>query len=458
MIRLSGFLGISVVLMAASLVAAPFDRVLDESKDPNVTVAEGNVSAFAEFDGKLYAVGFNRVTPNSGSANATRSTLIYASDDAGDTWEGDFITGDLTTLFYAVTTSDNRIVATGATERGVSDSVPGFAGTLTPGGIWNATKVPTGGTSGSFSAISVAYGAGKFIYGAAQHGRLYASTDGLNWERLQWELDDVVSATIVDVLWDGDRFVLMVDHQFFTSSDGNTWVEVQSDLTTLFTPFDLTYLNGIYFVSGTQLGEGFIASSTDLITWAEADSRIKQGVSDIAYGNGYYVASTQRFEGTSLLYYSTDGKDWTEFDSGLGNQSINTVAFLQDHWFIGANDSTLGTDMGIYKATDEFPPQVGTITPTPNPWANAFPAGNNVFFDLNLGFFFFNFSESLWTYNYLLGWMYPVGDYSPDLWMYLVNENNWMYANTGLVGFTFRVSDGKWYYYDVETNFFYPSS
>lgn len=105
-----------------------------------------------------------------------------------------------------------------------------------------------------------------------------------------------------------------------------------------------------------------------------------------------------------------------------------------------------GTARGIFTIERNNNPD-----PSTNRWRNSAPTGGNSYFDANLGFYFTD-SNSDWIYTALMGWLYPVGDYSPDLWCYSVGQNNWLYTTASLSAWHFRLQDNRWYFYDAATN------
>ncbi|WOO39551.1 hypothetical protein [Rubellicoccus peritrichatus] len=106
---------------------------------------------------------------------------------------------------------------------------------------------------------------------------------------------------------------------------------------------------------------------------------------------------------------------------------------------------------GSGTARGTFTIERSTTSPSTNRWRNSAPTGGNSYFDANLGFYFTD-SNSDWVYTALMGWLYPVGDYSPDLWCYSVEQNNWLYTSASLAAWHFRLQNNRWYFYDSASN------
>lgn len=449
----------STLALAASVsLAAPFTRVLEPTGPNAMAGSTGQFRSFLEGpDGTLYAAGIFSLVTNDGTGNVTNNSLVMQSTDGGNSWEQSLTGNGVASAFYALAASDSTVVGVGGTNFGVSVTLPGVTAALS-GSAWDHVQLEVPEGFNDYTGVTVAYGNGLFIYGADK-GILLKSTDGLNWTRVNWEKDGELGSDVSSVIFDGNRFVALVGGAVY-ASDANAanWTFQSLIVTPVPLPTKLTYLNGKYFVSGGKLtGQGAVASSSDLTNWTDSTTTIAQPVTGIAYGNGYYVAVTSKFFGSSLLYYSTDGIAWTELDAGIADCTLSAVAYLENDWFIAAQAKGSFFNPGIYKATDEFPPQSGTGGEPTGPWDNAFPVGPNVYFDVNLGFFYYD-GATLWAFNYLLGWLYPVGDYNPDMWVYCPLLNDWMYVNQFFGGFTFRAGESRWYYYDSALDFFFPGT
>lgn len=445
-------------LLAAFSVtqAAPFERVFEPTGPDAINRSTGQFVGLAEANGVLFAGGLYSQVTNDGSGNVTVNSTILVSLDGGNTWP-ERVEQDGNETLYAFTAAGTNVVGAGTVINPGSTTFPGVSLVVNAEGEPTVSQF-TLDANANLRGLAVAYGDGVYVYGST-NGTLLRSTDGIDWAEVEWELSGVVGRDISNLFWDGSRFILFVGTAIYTSPFGVEWTLVVDDLNPVVSLTDIAYDGSRYVAVGSGFQSGFAVTSTNLENWTSGSPEFSQAVTDVAYGNGYFVATTGGFGASPLLYYSQDGQNWTEFDTGIGELSLDAVAFLNNTWFISAHSNTSAFNPGIYKATEEFVPQQGSEPgPDPvdgNPWANTFPAGPNVYFDSNLGFFFFNDSGDLWTYNYLLGWMYPVGDYDPGLWMYVISLEGWMYANADFNGFTYRQNEDRWYYYDTALDTFF---
>ncbi len=90
------------------------------------------------------------------------------------------------------------------------------------------------------------------------------------------------------------------------------------------------------------------------------------------------------------------------------------------------------------------------------PWKSALSTAPNIYYSSSLGFLYNNPAQSMWTFSYNFGWLWPVGDYEPDLWLYSDEQQDWIYLNANYEGLSYRYNTETWYYYDDEANTFTP--
>lgn len=98
------------------------------------------------------------------------------------------------------------------------------------------------------------------------------------------------------------------------STDGTTWVGVQSQSTTTFS--EIRYLNGMFVVVGAV---GNIVTSPDGTNWTLKIVPPGNNLVSVAYGNGMYVAVG------GGIYYSTDTVNWNIASSYLANSQTTTL-------------------------------------------------------------------------------------------------------------------------------------
>jgi len=102
-----------------------------------------------------------------------------------------------------------------------------------------------------------------------------------------------------------------------TSTDAITWTARTSGTTSAIN--SLTYGNGIFVYAGAG---GVLATSTNAITWTARTSGTTSIINEVIYGNGLYV-----YAGAGgVLRTSTDAITWTARTSGT-TQVINSIIY-----------------------------------------------------------------------------------------------------------------------------------
>ncbi|WOO39347.1 hypothetical protein [Rubellicoccus peritrichatus] len=466
----------------------------------------GPIESLDAYNGQLIAAS-NRyiIEQEDGSGGGSYGT-VYVSDDAGATWRNLNLESETRINIVEMAVSAQGVVFVGKTDRNQDKSYPAVTARLQTNGSLQVNLISTEGMKReNFWASNVAFGNGRYIM-STENGYLYTSVDGLNWEKNDWTPVGNTRADIDDLIWDGSRFVLVVgpyiqticddsdpfldpincteiEHpeKFYQSSDGLVWTQVESNLPESFLSLSISnlyYMNshyvlrGTYYSAGGGIIEDFNATfiSEDLINWTDISGSFplttdaglgtfnyagNSPVGPFASGNGYMV--TERWvNGVNYILFSQNGLDWQILDSGL--YSIRSLYFVAGSYFAVGRRTEEETELSIFRATQEFIPQRGSLPAIPpaNPWASSFIAGPSAFYNSNLGFFIKD-ADSQWAYSDILGWIYPVGDFAPDLWLYVFDQDNWMYTTRSFEGLSFRITTGLWYFYDVDTNFFYPN-
>jgi len=98
------------------------------------------------------------------------------------------------------------------------------------------------------------------------------------------------------------------------STDGVNWTETSSGITMPFASINkLTYLNGMYFVIGSDGSSIYISYSANGTSWTNwSNSSIGGTIYEINYVNGFYVILLQ----TGDVYRSSDLSTWSLRSSG----------------------------------------------------------------------------------------------------------------------------------------------
>lgn len=144
--------------------------------------------------------------------------------------------------------------------------------------------------------------------GAAYPAALY-SADGSLWRQAHMPAGMAASA----VLFDGNRFVALGDHEVYTSVDGSTWA-LASSLTTQASTQNAVcaaYGNGRYVVVGMG---GLVASSADAVNWSVADTLHVPGDANTPLDLWRVVFSGNRFVAVGVqgvVATSSDGVTWS---------------------------------------------------------------------------------------------------------------------------------------------------
>jgi len=165
---------------------------------------------------------------------------------------------------------------------------------------WSRTTLPV-----STAIQSIAYGNNKFVASAIHNSAhvIVDSTDGINW--VNRGSGSIPSYAFVNLKFVNNLFIGTDATQIFTSTDGITWTYRWHSLEDTWGLSVITYGNGIYVITLTG-GSQFLTSSNGT-TWSPATITGLSGVvTDIAFGNGVFVAVS-----TSGVFTSTNGTSWT---------------------------------------------------------------------------------------------------------------------------------------------------
>ena len=216
-----------------------------------------------------------------------------------------------------------------------------------PGG--SATAPWTGRTSahaanfygvGSRPGLHVASGAG---------GAIYTSTNGINWTART----SGKSGLLMNVNGDGPLWVIVgAGGAILTSTDGLNWVSRSSPVNALFR--GVAYGNGIYVACGD---DGAIVRSTDGITWSSVTSGVTDSLQGVGYGAEFIsTGDTNNPSAPSPLFVacgangtiltSTNGVAWTKRTSGT-SVYLSDVTYGNGYYVAVGNTRTLRSADGI---------------------------------------------------------------------------------------------------------------
>lgn len=192
---------------------------------------------------------------------------------------------------------------------------------------------------GLFTIRRIAFGAGRFV--AAGESSVFVSGNGAEWsEHLTRYRKDPW-----DVVYTGDRFVVLGVDAVLTSPEGETW---QAAALPKFSPKALAVGAGRMVAVGT---ESHIFFSSDGTAWQDVSpdpaavlqsgAGMKIWLTGVAYGNGTFVA----VGGEGAVYTSQDGTAWKARHQG-------NRAFLRDAAWGAGRFVAVGADGTVLTSAD----------------------------------------------------------------------------------------------------------
>ena len=191
---------------------------------------------------------------------------------------------------------DGRLVAVG---------LGGLTSTSTDGLTW------TPGSAGTTEDLTgVAYAFGRFHAVSSESGRIFSSTDGVNWTSL-----NTPTSGMRRIAFGAGRLVAVgTSGGTLVSTDGTTWTP--SSISSSAVALGINYVNGQFFAVGTS---GSIYTSADGLSWITRNSGgNSSNLQNATYGNGRYVIVGQSGTSGRALLTSTDGITWSEIIAGVG--------------------------------------------------------------------------------------------------------------------------------------------
>ncbi len=185
--------------------------------------------------------------------------------------------------------------------------------------------------------VAVAFGNGVFVGAAGYSADILTSSDGTNWLVQQLQTNAAQYVYFGDVTFADDRFVAVSDNAIATSSDGTNWSFMSGSF-------------GVRSVAGgngkfVTVGRNVIMVSSDGTNWISQRSSALGFLTDVAFGNGYFVATEGRESGVALrtetgTWVSKDGMHWSRRPSGT-SRALSQIAFGNGTFVLGAEDSAI---------------------------------------------------------------------------------------------------------------------
>ena len=148
---------------------------------------------------------------------------------------------------------------------------------------------------------------------------------------------------LTSVTWSGRRAVAVgTAGAVLVSDDGDAWQRVPQAATIAFT--DVAYGDGVFVAvgsarPGTHLGR-LVAVSADGMTWATNQWLERPGLNSVTYGNGAFVAVGNQ----GAIVRSEDSETWQTISSGTG-EHLDGVSFLQGKFIVAGHGATLMTSL-----------------------------------------------------------------------------------------------------------------
>jgi photosystem II stability/assembly factor-like uncharacterized protein len=166
------------------------------------------------------------------------------------------------------------------------------------------------------------YAAGYETDTMPQLGRIFKlNDDGESWEHIAVQGPALENKRFNKIRTNGTTMVAVGEYGLIaTSTDGMTWTQRTSGssqhLTDVAVPADGKPIMAI------GMYNTFTISEDGGVTWeAYGFDYNKDDVISVTYARGYYVISMENGQ----IFYSTDARNWTEFDHGFGRIGINAI-------------------------------------------------------------------------------------------------------------------------------------
>ncbi|CCG98769.1 hypothetical protein FAES_0758 [Fibrella aestuarina BUZ 2] len=195
------------------------------------------------------------------------------------------------------------------------------------------------------------------------YGIMYTSTDGINWTNQP--IAQQLSYGLNRVEYINNTWYLVGGNLIATSKDGLEWTPRSLKGKPSFVT-SIAYGAGLY-VAGDI--DGYYLTSTDGINWPELRINADMSVSNVSYGDGYWLAVGNDYTRRHLLWASTDGTHWQGVDIPSTN-SINAVHYANGRWVaVGGAYSILTSLSASFVPLGVLPSSSIRLVIYPNPGA-----------------------------------------------------------------------------------------
>ena len=267
---------------------------------------------------------------------------------------------------------------------GTPISMSSFYSRFSPGVTFTRS---TSGSSAQTGAYGLAFSGSVYVtVGGLGVTAVSRSTDGNTWTDVTSNLTSTGFGfqSTCCVVWNGSFFVIGGSQAAIaTSPDGITWTFRNGLQTAWATQAVLCIAwNGSMFVAGGSRN-AVLGYSSDAITWTRVNagntSDTSWSYNSVAWGNSQFVAGGY----AGQIYTSPDGVTWTyrpqlqstAWGSSTSNSFVNALAWTGSVWVIGSGSGKCATSADAITWTYQTGWSLGGLyVLTPGPTVNGVPA------------------------------------------------------------------------------------
>lgn len=226
--------------------------------------------------------------------------------------------GALTNIVW----SGSQFVATGGRNQLPNDS--GVVVVSSDGLYWTEIHI-----EGSAVLTALGYDGSRFLTTDWWDGNLYTSMDGLTWAEVDSDLGGKVGTLAwIDTVW------LAFPHPprggILTSTDGEAWVRRFSDLNGSL--LDIAWSDSLIVVVG---GAGRIVTSPDAVNWTVQASPTSQFLEGVVWDGSRFLAVGTSGINEGVIIQSNNGIDWQITKSGLVGYILGLATSDETYAMVG---------------------------------------------------------------------------------------------------------------------------
>jgi hypothetical protein len=190
----------------------------------------------------------------------------------------------------------------------------------------------------------IGYGNGTYI---AAGNRMFASSDLLTgWQEIP---NGQIAGLTLDVKYGAAEFVAASEYNIYRSTDARSWVLVHNHVGANLSRARLAYDNArnLWVMGGVQAYpqtglETWHVSNNSGLTWVAVPppAAFEQAVSDVAFGQGSFLAVGGRNNPVLGISQSGDGSDWQLISAPFaGAGALSAIAYdgINQEWLIASS-------------------------------------------------------------------------------------------------------------------------